>query len=249
MTLRRAVELAGMSEYCDFTEQVGFQSDSGRLIPDMIVHMPAHREIVIDAKVSLDAYLKATSAESEDERKDFFIAHAKQIRNHMKELGAKAYWSQFDNTPEIVVMFIPGESFLETACHYDHSLIEEGMRKQVLLASPTILMAILRAVAFGWKQEQIAKNAQLVSNLGRQLHERIRVFASHIGQAGNGLEKANSAYNRAVSSMESRILPAARRFKDLGVASGDDIPTLEPIETTPRSLTAPEMEADDEEDI
>ncbi len=247
MTLRRVVELAGMSEHSDFTEQVSVQSDTGRLVPDMIVHLPAGREIVVDAKVSLDAYLKATSAESEDERKEFFATHAKQIRTHMKSLGGKAYWNQFENTPEIVVMFIPGESFLAAAAHYDHSLIEDGMEMRVVLATPTTLIAVLRAVAFGWRQEQIAKNAQIVSDLGKQLYERMRVLAGHIGQVGNGLEKANSAYSKAVSSMESRVLPAARRFKDLGVATGDDIPILEPIETTPRSLSIPETTGDEED--
>jgi DNA recombination protein RmuC len=247
MTLRRVVELAGMSEHSDFTEQVSVQSDTGRLVPDMIVHLPAEREIVVDAKVSLDAYLKATSAESEDERKEFFATHAKQIRTHMKSLGGKAYWNQFENTPEIVVMFIPGESFLAAAAHYDHSLIEDGMEMRVVLATPTTLIAVLRAVAFGWRQEQIAKNAQIVSDLGKQLYERMRVLAGHIDQVGNGLEKANSAYSKAVSSMESRVLPAARRFKDLGVAAGDDIPILEPIETTPRSLGIPETTGDEED--
>lgn len=247
MTLRRVVELAGMSEHSDFTEQVGVQSDTGRLVPDMIVHLPAEREIVVDAKVSLDAYLKATDAESEDERKEFFAIHAKQIRTHMKSLGGKAYWSQFENTPEIVVMFIPGESFLAVAAHYDHSLIEDGMEMRVVLATPTTLIAVLRAVAFGWRQEQIAKNAQVVGDLGKLLYERMRVLAGHIGQVGNGLEKANSAYSKAVSSMESRVLPAARRFKDLGVATGDDIPRLEPIETTPRSLSIPETTGDEED--
>ena len=247
MTLRRVVELAGMSEHSDFTEQVSVQSDTGRLVPDMIVHLPAEREIVVDAKVSLDAYLKATSAESEDERKEFFATHAKQIRTHMKSLGGKAYWNQFENTPEIVVMFIPGESFLAAAAHYDHSLIEDGMEMRVVLATPTTLIAVLRAVAFGWRQEQIAKNAQVVSDLGKQLYERMRVLAGHISQVGNGLEKANSAYSKAVSSMESRVLPAARRFKDLGVATGDDIPILQPIETTPRSLGIPETRGDEED--
>ena len=247
MTLKRVVELAGMSEHCDFSEQVGVQADDGRLRPDMIVHLPAEREIVVDAKVSLVAYLEATSAESEDERKKFFATHAKQIRTHMQSLSGKAYWNQFENAPEFVVMFIPGESFLAAAARYDHDLIEDGMEKQVYLATPTTLIALVRAVAYGWKQEQIAKNAQVVSDLGKQLYERMRVLAGHIGQVGNGLEKANSAYSKAVSSMERRVLPAARRFKDLGVASGDDIPLLEPIDTTPRALSIPET-TDDEED-
>jgi DNA recombination protein RmuC len=247
MTLRRVVELAGMSEHCDFTEQVSVQSESGRLVPDMIVHLPAGREIVVDAKVSLDAYLKATSAESEDERKEFFATHARQTRAHMRSLGGKAYWNQFENTPEFAVMFIPGESFLAAAAHHDHRLIEDSMGKQIVLATPTTLIALLWAVAYGWRQEQIAKNAQAVSDLGKQLYDRMRVLAGYISQVGTGLEKANSSYSKAVSSMESRVLPAARRFKDLGVASGDDITTLEPIETTPRSISIPEITGDEEE--
>jgi len=247
LKLRRVLELAGMSKHCDFSEQVGVQSDDGRLVPDMIVHLPAERDIVVDAKVSMDAYLNALKAESEDERKEFFTTHAKQTRAHMKSLAGKAYWNQFANTPEFVVMFIPEESLFATAAHYDPSLIEDGMQTGVVLASPTTLFALLRAVEFGWRQEQIARNALKVSELGKLLYERMRVLAGHISQVGNGLEKANSAYSNAVSSMERRVLISARRFKDLGVASGDDIPTLEPLETTPSTLIAPQTSGDKED--
>ena len=241
MTLKRVVELAGMSEHCDFTEQLSVSTDEGRIRPDLIVHLPAGREIVVDAKVSLEAYLDALSAESEQERKAALARHATQIRSHMSALSAKSYWEQFDKAPEFVVMFIPGESFFAAAADADHQLIEDGMKKRVVLATPTTLIALLHAVAYGWKQEQIAENAQAISDLGKQLYERMRILAGHISDIGNGLEKASGAYNSAVGSIENRVMPAARRFKELGVASGDEIIVIEPVDTQPRQLSAPEL--------
>ncbi len=241
MTLRRVVELAGMSEHCDFAEQVTADTGEGRQRPDLIVRLPVEREIVVDAKVSLEAYLDAIAAESDDERKRAMARHAAQVRSHMNALADKRYWAQFTKAPEFVVMFIPGESFFGAAVDADHSLIEDGLERRVVLATPTTLIALLRAVAYGWRQEQVARNAREISDLGRQLYERMRILAEHIGNIGKGLGKANEAYNKAVGSMEARVLPAARRFKDLGAAPGADVPLVQQIETTPRALTASEL--------
>jgi DNA recombination protein RmuC len=244
MTLRRVVELAGMSDHCDFAEQVTATGEDGRIRPDLLVRLPSAREIVVDAKVSLDAYLDAVAADSEQGRHEAMSRHANQIRTHMEALADKRYWSQFPKAPEFVIMFIPGESFFGAAVDADRRLIEDGLARHVVLATPTTLIALLRAVAFGWRQEQIAKNAQDICDLGKQLYERMAKLAEHLGKIGSGLENANKAYNSAVGSLEARVIPAARRFKELGAASGADIPLIQAIETTPRTLTAPELIAE-----
>jgi DNA recombination protein RmuC len=240
MTLRRVAELAGMSEHCDFTEQEDFESATGRQRPDMIVHLPNGREIAVDAKAPLQAFLDAAAATTDDERREKLSRHAQLVRDRMKELSAKAYWDQFDPAPEIVVLFLPGESFFSAALEQDHTLLEDGMQKHVVIATPTTLIALLRAVAFGWRQEQIAQNARQISTLGKDLYDRVRTFLSHFEGIGSSLKRATESYNRAVGSLESRVLPSVRRFKELGAATGDSIADLEPVDETTRELNAPE---------
>jgi len=241
MTLRRVVELAGMSEHCDFAEQVSINTEEGRYRPDLIVHLPSDRLIIVDCKVPLDAYLNALGATSEEERRKLLTQHAQQLRSHMNDLIRKAYDQKFKPTPEFVVMFIPGEAFFAEAAHSDLSLIEDGMQKGVVPASPTTLIALLRAVAYGWRQEQIAQSAHDISKLGKELYERMGRVAEYINGIGMGLQKANAEYDRAARSLETRVLPAARKFKELGVTTADDIVELTPLEIVPRHVALPEM--------
>lgn len=240
MTLRRVAELAGMSEHCDFTEQENFESTTGRQRPDMIVHLPNGRGIAVDAKAPLQAFLDAAAATTEEERTARLARHAQLVRDRMKELSAKAYWDQFDPAPEIVVLFLPGESFFSAALEQDRTLLEDGMQKHVVIATPTTLIALLRAVAFGWRQEQIARNAREISSLGKDLYDRVRTFLGHFEGVGSSLKRATDNYNRAVGSLESRVLPSVRKFKELGAATGDGIAELEPVDETTRELNAPE---------
>ncbi len=236
MQLRRVAELSGMTRHCDFTEQVSVDTEKGRIRPDMIVHLPMEREIVIDAKVPLDAYLEAISASSEEERKIKLEKHAQQVRSHMNKLASKEYWSQFSRSPEFVVLFIPGESFLSSAIDMDSTLIEDGIQKGIIIATPTTFIALLRAIAYGWRQEQLTKNAQEISELGKQLYERISVIVQHFENIGTNLEKSITAYNRAVGSFETRILPTVRRFRELGISGSSEISVLEQIDRNPKKL-------------
>jgi DNA recombination protein RmuC len=237
MQLRRVAELSGMSIHCDFTEQQSLDTEKGRIRPDMIVHLPMEREIVVDAKVSLEAYLNSISASTEDERKAKMEKHAQQVRTHMNKLASKEYWSQFKQSPEFVVLFIPGESFLSSALDVDNTLIEDGIQRRVIIATPTTFIALLRAIAYGWRQEQITKNAQEISELGRQLYERMNTLVQHFDSIGSHLEKAIGAYNKTVGSLESRILPSIRKFKELGVTGADEIPVIEQVDQKPRNLS------------
>jgi DNA recombination protein RmuC len=250
ITLKRVVELAGMSEHCDYLEQVTVESESGRRRPDMVVQLPGDRQIVVDAKVPLAAYLDALEVATEGERRAALERHAGQVRTHMGQLASKAYWDQFPKAPELVVMFIPGEPFFAAAVDLDRTLIEDAIAKRIVVATPTTLIALLRAIAYGWRQEQIAAGATAISDLGRQLYERLRLLAGHMGDVGTAIANAIAAYNRVIGSMESRVLPAARRFKDLGAATGEDIPVLSALDQTPRQLNATDVPRQlDAEDI
>lgn len=250
MTLQRVVELAGMSDHCDYAEQATLATEEGRRRPDMIVHLPAGRQIVVDAKVPLIAYLDAMDAGTEADRRAALERHAAQLRAHMNQLAGKAYWADLGVTPELVVMFIPGESFFAAAVDADRALIEDGMARGVVLATPTTLIALLRAVAYGWRQERIAASATAISELGRQLYDRLRLLAAHFDDLGDKIGKAVDAYNKVIGSMESRVLPAARRFKELGAGTGEDIARLEPVDRAPRPLDASDVPRQlDAEDI
>jgi len=239
ITLKRVAELSGMVEHCDFFEQETVEGETGRLRPDMIIQLPAGRQIVVDAKAVLSAYLEAVDAQDDAVRLERFRQHAAQVRERLVQLSAKAYWSQFPQAPEFVVLFLPGEQFMGAALEHDRTLIEDGFEKRVVIATPTTLVALLRAVAYGWRQEQLAENAQAISALGKDLFERMAVLAEHLGDVGSALSKGVTAYNKAVGSMEARVLPAARKFRDLGIGSEKDIPKLEAVEQAPRP--APEV--------
>jgi len=235
LTLRRVVELAGMSPHCDFQEQQSIDTEQGRLRPDLIVHLPGGTQIVIDAKVPLHGFLKAASASSEAEYREAMVQHASLVRNHIEGLSGKAYWKELDPTPEFVVLFVPGESFFSAALEQDRTLIEDAIEKRVVLASPTTLIALLRAIAYGWKQQLVAENAERIKDLGKELYDRVVKFAEHLSEIAKGLERANRAYNSAIASFDSRLIPSARKFKEMGVGT-ENVPEIEPVETFPRPL-------------
>lgn len=246
MQLRRVAELSGMSVHCDFTEQQSVDTEKGRIRPDMIVRLPMQREIVVDSKVSLEAYLDAIAASTDDERKTGMRKHAQQVRSHMNKLASKEYWSQFGRSPEFVILFIPGESFFSAALDMDDTLVEDGIRKRVIIATPTTFIALLRAIAYGWRQEHITRNAQEISEMGRQLYDRMKVFAQHYTDIGYSLGKALNAYNKTTGSIESRILPTVRKFRELGVTGADEIPVIDQMDLSPRNLAI--LDSDVEKD-
>ena len=241
--LKRVVEMAGMLEHCDFDEQVSQTTDDGsRQRPDLIVHLPGGRQVVVDAKAPIEAYLEAVEARDDAARQRALAHHARQVREHIIQLGRKAYFEQFDPSPEFVVLFVPGEAFFSAALAQDSGLIEYGIENRVILASPTTLIALLKAVAYGWRQEALAQNAAEVAALGKELYERIATLADHWGRVGSRLNQAVDAYNNSVGTLERRILPSARKFRDLKAVRADkEIESPAPLTVETRPLTAAEL--------
>jgi DNA recombination protein RmuC len=239
--LRRVVEMAGMVKHCDFTEQSTAGDDSARIRPDLVVRLPGEKQVVVDAKTPLDAYLDALEAADDDLRQAAMARHAQQVRDHIQGLSKRSYWDQFETSPDFVVMFLPNEGVFYAALDQDATLIEKGVEQKVILATPTTLIALLRAVHYGWQQEVLAENAQRISELGRELYERLATLAGHFRDLGGRLDAAIDSYNKAIGSLEGRVLVSARRFPELGVSRAKDLPELPTVDRTARTLQAPEI--------
>ena len=240
--LRNVLEMAGMTKHVDFVEQPTIAGDEGRLRPDVIIRVPGGTSIIVDAKTPLDAYLSAVEAPDEATREQRIADHARQVRDHVRALASREYWKALPETPDFVVMFVPGESFFAAAIESDPALLESAWRERVLISTPTTLIALVKTIAFGWQQERLAENAQAVAAQGRDLYDRIRIFGGHMGDIGKSLQQAVERYNKGVGSLERRVLPAARKFETLNVATAaSSIPALEPVELDPREPQAEEL--------
>jgi len=246
MTLRRLVELAGMVEHCDFQEQVHTSSDDKIIRPDMIVRMPDNRELVVDVKTPLDAYLEAIEASDDAQRKLGLERHARNVREHIRKLAAKNYWEQFSKSPEFVILFIPGDQFLSAALGEDPDLIEYALSEQIILATPTSFVALLKAVAYGWRQLALADNAEEIRRLAVDLYSRLTTFVGHMNKVGKQLASSVENYNRAVGSLEHKVLPGARKFVELGIRPKKEIEQVEPLESLPRSMVESGNDSDDD---
>lgn len=234
MTLRRLAELAGMVEHCDFKEQVHVRTEDGNLRPDMIVHMPDGRDLVVDVKTPLDAYLEAVDAQTDELRAAALRRHAQAISERIRQLGAKSYWSQFENSPDFVILFIPGDQFLSAALAESPTLLEDAIRQDVIIATPSSFVALLKAVAYGWRQMALAQNAETIRTLAEDLYKRLAVFASHLTKMGRNLGTTVDAFNSAVGSLERQVLPGARKFTELGVRPEREIEMVEPVDRLTR---------------
>lgn len=240
LTLRRAAELTGMSPHCDFEEQVSAEGEEGRLRPDMVVHVPGGGKIIVDAKVPLHAFLTAVQAKTADDYRAAMGEHARLVKKHIQDLSGKKYAEQFEEAVRFVVLFLPGESFFSAAVEQDRELLEYANDRKVILASPTTFLALLHAVAQGWQQEKLAENAREIAERGKDLHERLLKFLEYLEDVRAGLDRANAAYNKAVGSLESRLLPAARKFQALAAPGSEEVPALAPVETLPRQISVPQ---------
>ncbi len=238
--LRRVVELAGMLQYCDFTEQETVTSEDGRIRPDVIVRLPGNRTIVVDAKVPFEAFYESISTTDDDVRRERLKEHARLVRTHIGALSKKSYWETVQPTPEFVLLFLPGENFYSAALEFDPKLIEDGVNQGVIIATPTTLIALLKAVSYGWRQEQMAANAEEVGRLGKDLYDRLRTFTTHFADIGKGLDRALESYNKGVGSLEARVLVTARKFKERGALAGEEIEIIEPIDKSARALSLDE---------
>lgn len=238
MTLKRLAELAGMVEHCDFFEQEQMRTEEGNLRPDMIVRMPDGRDIIVDAKTPLDAYLSALEAGDDETRRRELERHARKVRERVRELSAKAYWQQFKNTPDFVVLFIPGEQFLSAALELDRKLLEDALADKVILATPTSFVALLRAVGYGWRQQALAENAEQIRKLGEELYGRVATFTEHLGRLGKSLESSVSHFNKTVGTYDTRVLPSMRRFTEMGISTKKELTDVAQIEVAARDVAA-----------